>query len=354
MYRSWLYTAAIVLGSALLLVGQSNKSTPTTANHPKAPEPKIQELNRLTHEVSKTVGVAGTATVARRNYIDNFVFGKMERDKVPPAGLSTDVEFLRRVHLDLTGRLPDSKAIRDFIASTEPDKRDKLIDELMTTRIGLQLQKPRTPFLDRWTYFFGELFRNGMAQQGQGRNVFHDYLYDALLLNIPYKQLVSELITAKTRSNWQDGPSNFLIRDHVDGAVDFEGINDEDSYDEMAVTTTKLFLGINLECVSCHDGAHHLEKINLGLTALERTAVWRQASFFSKTRVYRPYSISQEFALTDDGKGYDLKSKSVLRMQRYKADVTPKFLLTGEQPNPQQNWRDAYAQMLTSHPQSNS
>ncbi|MEJ7609140.1 MAG: DUF1553 domain-containing protein [Bryobacteraceae bacterium] len=350
MYRSWFYLTAVMWGSALL-PAQAPKGAPATANHPKAVEPKLQELSRLTQEVSKTVGMPGTAAVARRNLIDNFIFGKMERDKVPHAGLSKDVEFLRRVYLDLTGRLPDTKSIRDFTASDDPEKRDKLIDELMTTRIGLQLQKPRTPFLDRWTYFFGELFRNGMAQQGGGRNVFHDYLYDALLLNLPYKQLVSELITAKTRSNWQDGPSNFLVRDHVDGAVDFEGVNNEDSYDEMAVTTTKLFLGINLECVSCHDGARHLEKINLGLTALQRTAMWRQASFFSKTRVYRPYSISQEFALTDDGKGYNLNSKSVVRMQRYKADIAPKFLLTGEQPGPQQNWREAYAQMLTSHPQ---
>jgi hypothetical protein len=181
--------------------------------------------------------------------------------------------------------------------------------------------------------------------------MFHDYIYDNLLLNLPYDEMVREMLTAKTRSNWRDGPSNLLVRDHVDGVKDFEGINDEDTYDEIAVTTTRLFLGVNLECISCHDGAKHLEKINLWLAAHKRTDVWRQASFFSHSRVFRPYSIGQEFAVMDDGTGYDLKSKSVVRMARYPADVSPRFLLTGEQPAAAENWRAAYARMITSHPQ---
>lgn len=314
-------------------------------------EPKLKRLNRLTEQITRGVGREGNRSVPRRNYVDEFIFGKLEKNTIPHAGLASDAEFLRRIHLDLTGRLPEPEAIRKFLADEDPNKRDKLAEELMTTTIGLQLQKPRTPFLDRWVYFFSELFRNGMAHLGNGRNVFYDYLYDALLLNIPYNQLVTELITAKARSNWQDGPSNFLVRDHVDGVFDFEGINNEDTYDEMAITTTKLFLGVDLECVSCHDGQHHLEKINLGLSKVKRASLWRQASFFSKSRVYRPYSISQEFALVEDGKGYDLKSKSVVRMERQDADVAPEFLLTGEKPQPNENWRVAYARMLTSHPQ---
>ncbi|MGI8988341.1 MAG: DUF1553 domain-containing protein [Bryobacteraceae bacterium] len=265
--------------------------------------------------------------------------------------MSSDTEFLRRITLDLTGRLPEPDVIRKFVADKESGKRDKLVDEIMATRFGLQIEKLRTPFMDRWAYFFGELFRNGTAQQGLGRNMFHDYIYDSLLLNLPYNEMVNEMITARTRSNWRDGSSNLLVRDHVDGVKDFEGINNEDSYDEMAITTTKLFLGINIECVSCHDGKAHLEKINGGLSKLKRADLWRQASFFSKTRVFRPYSIGQEFAVLDDGKGYDLKSKSVVRMERYPADVSPRFILTGEEPNPGENWRVAYARMLTSHPQ---
>ena len=289
--------------------------------------------------------------IPRRNYIDEHVFGRMERDRIPHTPLADDVEFFRRVSLDLTGRLPEPEAIRKFTADTDPAKREKLIDEIMATRFGRQIEKLRTPFIDRWAYFFGELFRNGLAQQGMGRNPFHDYIYDSLLLNIPYDEMVREMLTAKSTSNWRDGPSNLLVRDHVDAANDFEGINNEDSYDEMAITTSRLFLGVNLECISCHDGSGHLEKINLWLANHNRTDLWRQASFFSRTRVFRAYSIGQEYAVLDDGKGYDLKSKSVVRMQRYPADVSPHFLLTGESPAAEENWRSAYARMVTSSPQ---
>ena len=129
-------------------------------------------------------------------------------------------------------------------------------------------------------------------------------------------------------------------------------MNHEDFYDEAAVATTKIFLGVGLECVSCHDGRGHLEKINLGLSNLKRQQTWQQAAFFSQVKVEKPRLIDQEFSLLDNGKGYyDTMRSSVLRIPRYKADVSPRFLLTGEKPQPGERWRDAYARMLTSHPQ---
>jgi len=324
-------------------------------NHPAQPRSSgLERQNELTKQMARAVSPGNSHTgapIVRRNFIDEVVFGRIERDGIPHAQLSSDYEFLRRVTLDLTGRIPEPEDIRKFVADTDSAKRDKLIDELMATRFGLQIEKIRTPFIDRWAYFFGELFRNGTAQQGMGRNLFHDYIYDSLLLNLPYSEMVTDMLTARTRSNWREGPSNLLVRDHVDGVKDFEGVNNEDTWDEMAITTTKLFLGINLECVSCHDGKRHLEKINSYLAKRQRADLWRQASFFSKTRVFRPYSIGQEFAVLDDAKGYDIKSKSVVRMERYPADVNPKFVLTGEQPRPGENWRAAYARMVVSHPQ---
>ena len=62
---------------------------------------------------------------------DRFIFQKIERDGIPYAPLSTDREFLRRVKLDLTGRIPSPAEIRAFLADTDPAKRDKLIDRLV-------------------------------------------------------------------------------------------------------------------------------------------------------------------------------------------------------------------------------
>ena len=59
----------------------------------------------------------------------------MERDGIPYAALSSDTEFFRRIHLDLTGRIPDSEEVRRFVASEDPEKRDKLIEKLIGSKL---------------------------------------------------------------------------------------------------------------------------------------------------------------------------------------------------------------------------
>src|SRR5262249_33572890 len=154
---------------------------------------------------------AGPALKAKRNnYIDDYVFGKANRNKVPLAGLSTDSEFIRRVTLDLTGRLPEVDALRKFANDADPEKRDKLIDSLMATPVSGLRRRLSTPFLHRWTYWFGDLFRSNDGHLSKGREVFYDYIYNALLENLPYDQFVREMLTAKARSNWTNGPVNML------------------------------------------------------------------------------------------------------------------------------------------------
>ena len=69
-----------------------------------------------------------------RNFIDEEIFGALRAKGVRSAALTTDEEFLRRVTLDLTGRLPLPNDIRAFLASEDPEKRDKVIDKLMGSR----------------------------------------------------------------------------------------------------------------------------------------------------------------------------------------------------------------------------
>lgn len=63
----------------------------------------------------------------------------------------------------------------------------------------------QAPFLDRWTYFFNDLFRNGQLLQ-EGINSFHDHIYKSLTLNIPYDEFVRDLLTASAVSTWASGP----------------------------------------------------------------------------------------------------------------------------------------------------
>ena len=336
-------------------VGQSDAVRRTTrarqqASHPLETEGRADELNALTSRVSKTLPISPVIPIAEKNYIDEYIFGKIRQDGVPHASLCSDVEFLRRVSLDLTGRLPEPEKIREFVKDPDPQKREKLVDAIMWTDVrGAIGPKFRTPFLDRWAYFFSDLFRVSLFMGPRGKSLFYDHIYNFLLVNQPYDQFTRGLLTARTRSSDNSADANLLVRFYVD-EPDQSTVNHEDYYDELAIRTTKMFLGINLECVSCHDGAGHLEKINLWLSRRERAELWRQAAFFGKVRLYRPYGdMVDEFVLSDEGKGYDLSSKSVLRPPRYTVDVSPTFILTGEKPAPGENPREAYARMVTSH-----
>jgi hypothetical protein len=79
--------------------------------------------------------------------------------------------------------------------------------------------------------------------------------------------------------------------------------------------------------------------------------MWRQAAFFSQLSMSRPYGIGNEYELLDKRGHYDVTTRSVRRMPRYKTDVTPQFLLNGEKPRDGESWREAYARMLTEDPQ---
>src|SRR3989442_855739 len=96
------------------------------------------------------------AAAQDNNFIDELAFGRMARDGVPHAPLSSDSEFLRRVYLDLIGRIPSAEQARQFLADSAADKRYKLIDNLTSGEA----------FADRWTYWFGDLFRNSSTQIG--------------------------------------------------------------------------------------------------------------------------------------------------------------------------------------------
>src|SRR6266478_7493615 len=220
----------------------------------------------------------------RKNFIDDHIFNKLKQDQLTPARLSSDSEFLRRVTLDLTGRLPEPDEIRKFLADPDPDKREKLIDSIFPPlpTMGVGRRLTASPFLDRWAYFFSDLFRNN-EQLREGTDIFHGYIYKILELNIPYDEFVRDMITASGVSTWTNGAANFVARHRVMDGDGYSVMNHEDTADELAIWTSKLFLGVNIECISCHDGAGHLEKINLWLAKRKRAEIWRQAAFFRKT-----------------------------------------------------------------------
>src|SRR3989454_1382204 len=145
--RNLVLMTAMVFCLSLVVVAQlpqTNQSQPAQpqvdqdrieAAHSKllSGEDRAKEASRLTEAVAPALPGAGssTAPIPRKNFIDEYIFGRMERDKIPHAPLAGDEEFLRRAYLDATGLLPTADQVRAFLSNTDPDKRDKLIDSLI-------------------------------------------------------------------------------------------------------------------------------------------------------------------------------------------------------------------------------
>ena len=335
----------------LLLVAPCTGQSPgqaLPADHPPAAaEGRRAEMARQTDSLALAKPAPGR-DVPRRNFIDDHIFGKIERDGVPHAALADDATFFRRIHLDLTGRIPSAAEALSFVADTDPDKRSKLIDSLVGS----------VDWRDRWTYWHLDLWRTSQNRVGwSGRNLFHDYVADALLLNQPYDEFVRELLTAEARSNWYVGPASYLVRWAV-FADNCTEIMHEDTADEMTVMIFRHFMGVNLQCISCHDGANHLEQVNSWLTDRKREEFWAQSAFFGNTRVLRRVELrnTQDEYLIDDkdpGRtGYSRAAHSAVRVARLREGmVHPRFILDGELPEPGKPLRQELARILTSHPQ---
>jgi hypothetical protein len=267
----------------------------------------------------------------------------MARDGVPHAPLTSDYEFARRVHLDLTGRIPQPERLEQFIRDPNPSKRDQLTEELLAS----------DAWVDHWAYWFGDLFRNCANRIGDpATKHFDSWVRRSLRDDKPYDQWVTEmLIVSAPQSNWvpDAAPTAFLARWHVAGDTMYSD-RFEDTADEIAVQSARLFLGVNYQCISCHGGKGFLEKVNLDLVSKKRSDFWSMAAFFGDTRV-RIVPFQDRFTITEDGTGYDTQAASSVRLQRRGGDAPPVFLLTGEKADPTQPLRPQFARMLTRHPQ---
>lgn len=219
---------------------------------------------------------AAPVRMPRKTFIDEYIFGRMERDGIQPAPLASDLEFLRRVYFDLTGRPPSTNDVYAFVADTNPNKRDALIDKLVWS----------WEFLDKWTMFFGDLYKNNatatnVVRYRQGRDAFYSYIYEALSANKPYDEMARDMIAGEG-DNFVNGATNWLVGTTVPMGPA------QDTYDGGAVNAAQMFLGINVvDCLLCHDGARHLDSLNLWGKSETRANMQGLSAFFARARMAR-------------------------------------------------------------------
>ena len=364
MTQAGRFALGLVAGAGVLLLGADppekarEESLPadrfSEIHAPLLRQPESQKSGALTDRVASTLPIdpraAAQNRVPRNNFIDDFIFAKMEREGVPHAPLASDQEFLRRVTLDLTGRIPTPADRRAFLDDPDPAKRPKLVNRLLRTEA----------YVDKWAYYFMDIFRaNG--KMGRGMDLFHYWMQENLRVDRPYDDVARSIISASAKSNHIVASSNVIAREHVQGKPQPDDGNDLgmvqqlDTDDELSILYAKTFLGINISCISCHDGKGHLEKVNVWLSHKKRSEFFRNASFLGKSRYLMYWEDgkpqSGEFMIDDQNPGYNTKGASMIRVPRFGGPGDPAFLLTGETPKPGAEWREELARMLTADPQ---
>ena len=294
----------------------------------------------------------------RRTLVDEILGAQQEALGIPHAAPSSDAAFLRRAMLDATGLIPTPEAIRAFLADDPRDKRARLVDELVGT----------DEFAEQWAWFFGDLFR--LAHQvGAVRNPFQSWIKEWLTTDRPYDEVVRDLLTGVAKAHGSVPSLALLARAHqvksriVMGPDDYSIHNRLDAIDQFNVDVSRIFLGINTSCFSCHDGAGHLEPMNEWLSKRTREEFYRHSAFMGNARQIttwddRSKNVVVDLLVDDLAKGYDTGNDTPYhtlsegRFPRLEGlAYEPAFLLTGETPRPGENPRDELARMLTEHPQ---
>ncbi len=193
--------------------------------------------------------------------IDHFLAAGWEANKVQPAAPASDAEFVRRVYLDLAGRIPAAAEVRQFLDDKRPDKRQQLVEQL--------LDGPRyvTHFTNVWrSLLLPETTSSFQLQFLAGG--FEAWLRAKLQQNTPYDAMVRELLTVPMDGRERNpfGPQN-----GAPSPIAFYFAKDVKP-ENLAAATSRLFLGVKIECAQCH---------NHPFAEWKREQFWGLAAFFA-------------------------------------------------------------------------
>jgi hypothetical protein len=186
---------------------------------------------------AKEWSAASTAALTPGD-LDGLINAELKKAKIKPAPLTTDEEFIRRVYLDVVGKLPTPTEITDFTKDQTPNKRAKLIDQLLGS--------------DDYAKNWGRYWKNVITTRVTDfqtlfmSGTFERWLVGQLKKNAGWGEIVHEMLTA----------SGAIRRDEPDknGQAFFMlAFRGADALTERTAETSRIFMGIQLQCAQCHD-----------------------------------------------------------------------------------------------------
>ncbi len=223
------------------------------------------------------------------NYIDGLVAEKLNKLRIVPSALSDDEAFLRRVFLDVVGVPPTVDERAAFLADTRPNKREAVVDSLLG----------RKEFTEMWVMKWAELLQIRTFNMG-GQQVsykaalnYYQWLRERVAGNVPFNELVSELLSAKG-GTFSSAATNFF--------------QTEEDVLKLTENIAQVFMGTRIQCAQCHN--HPFDRWTMD-------DYYSFAAFFAQVK-RKPAEDPRERVVFDGG--------GEIKNPVTKLDMAPKFL----------------------------
>jgi hypothetical protein len=197
------------------------------------------------------IAFSAVATAQAENALDKIVAREQQKtglnfEKMP---VVKDAVFLRRVYVDLIGRIPTETEVRKFASQPAETRRNALIEELLKDE----------RFADRWTLFYADMLR--LRSQATGGSALIAYVHNAIKNGMPYDEMCRKLIASNGKAG-RVPEAGFILGDDADPMA-------------MASITSQVFLGVRMGCAQCHD--HPFDE-------WKRRDFYDLAAYYGKTR----------------------------------------------------------------------
>ena len=232
---------------------------------PKSNPPSVEgSANKPVNDKDSRTG----QQTAAADQIDSIIRLDLKKHELQPNHPVSDVQFVRRVYLDVIGRIPTDKELGSFYADTREDRRASLIDEL--------LESPgHESHMFNW---LGDMLRVKDDYYRIGKTwTFHTWLKSQLRENRPWDELVHDMLTAEGRLG-ENGATAYLLRD---ASMPLDSLSN----------TLTTFLGANVACAQCHDHP---------FAAWTQRDFYEMASFFGSTAFERVDTRKPAITLRDE------------------------------------------------------
>ena len=166
--------------------------------------------------------------LAENNTIDTLIHEKLHKLRILPSPLCSDEAFLRRAFIDIAGVLPTPNDWQTFRDSTDPNKREKLVDELLA----------RKEFAEMWVMKWAELLRVGTNGSYKSTLLYFNWLQDKIANNVPFDRIVRQILAA-SGGTFTNPATNYY--------------QTEGDTLKVAENVAQVFMGMRIQCAQCHN-----------------------------------------------------------------------------------------------------